>query len=63
MNFLIDVVYKTGSYYGFGEGMIWLESVSCSGAEKKFVDCSHALNIGDVSCSHAQLAGVYCPGK
>ena len=60
---IIDVVYRYYSYYGYGNGTIWLDYMYCDGFEAKLIDCDHAYDIGVTDCGYNEMAGVFCPCK
>ena len=52
------------SYFGFGSGPIWLDSVSCEGEEENLLNCSHnGIGVTGVHCEHFDDVGIQCPGK
>ena len=51
------------SYYGYGNGTIWLDYMYCGGSESKLIDCSHTYGIGVTYCGYGEMAGVFCPCK
>ena len=57
---IIDVYRKYSSFYGYGNGTIWLDYMYCNGAENKLIDCNHAYDIGFTTCGYNEMAGVYC---
>ena len=56
-----DAVEFVSAHFGPGTGLIYLDSVGCSGSESRLIDCSRA---SVVSCFNAHLedAGVRCQG-
>ena len=60
-----DVVYRYYSYYGYGNGTIWMNYVYCDGSEDRLIDCSikYDTGFGAYYCGHDEIAGVYCPCK
>ena len=48
--------------FGTGEGVIWLEEVSCTGNESSLADCTHG-DWGDVRCDHRTDVGLVCRPK
>ena len=56
----LGVVALRGANYGEGTGRIWLDNVQCTGNERQLRNCT-ATSFGvNLSCSHAQDAGVRC---
>jgi len=53
-------VFRAG--YGQGSDPVWLDYISCTGAEENITSCSHSL-FGSFYCSHSEDAGVICPCK
>ena len=53
-----DVAFNL-AHFGVGIGQIYFDSVSCSGTERRLIDCSRASS---VSCDsgHSEDAGVRC---
>ena len=48
--------------FGEGTGLIWLNSVTCTGNESMLLSCGH-LGVGITdSCYHYEDAGVRCSG-
>lgn len=52
----------TSSFYGQGEGVIWLDDVNCNGNESSLEHCQHP-SFGENNCGHSEDAGVICSGK
>ena len=49
--------------FGQGSGIIWLNSVTCTGIESTLASCGHlGVSITDV-CTHNEDAGVRCIGE
>ncbi|XP_072181985.1 scavenger receptor cysteine-rich domain-containing protein DMBT1-like [Diadema setosum] len=49
----------TNAAFGQGTGDIWLDDVSCTGAERNIFDCGNN-GIGVHNCEHSEDAGVRC---
>ncbi|XP_053388149.1 deleted in malignant brain tumors 1 protein-like [Mercenaria mercenaria] len=49
----------SGSYFGFGDGPVWLADVGCNGTENDLTECSMSWR-GGVNCDHGRDAGVVC---
>ena len=50
----------SNAYFGQGSGLIWLDSVTCTGNESTLASCGHfGVNITRF-CSHSEDAGVRC---
>ena len=47
------------SFFGQGVGPIWMDGISCNGAEARLVDCPF-LGYGQHDCIHIEDAGVRC---
>ena len=58
-----DAVYCYNSYYGYGNGTIWMNYVNCGGSEDRLIDCSTSYGLGAYNCEYYEIAGVYCPCK
>ena len=50
---------RIDSYYGKGNGQIWLDNVTCVGDESSIKQCEH-LGWGIHNCDHSDDAGVQC---
>ena len=50
------------SFYGVGDGAIWLDEVGCTGDEFSLQACGNGMTSG-VNCPHGQVAGVVCLSK
>ena len=51
---------------GFGEGnglTIFLDDLTCSGAEDSLLECLGADSVGNSDCDHSEDAGVRCDGN
>ncbi|XP_060602751.1 scavenger receptor cysteine-rich type 1 protein M130-like [Ruditapes philippinarum] len=48
-----------GSYFGYGDGPVWLADVGCNGTEMDLTECRMNWN-GGVNCDHSRDAGVIC---
>lgn len=57
---LSDVVARGMAYFGQGNGSIHLNSIVCSGAEEKLINCS---STDERTCDHSEDAGVQCGGE
>ena len=56
------IQYYRRAHYGQGNGIIWLDDLSCTGTETSLYNCSHnGVNIHN--CRHTQDVGVVCQGK
>ena len=50
-----------GSYYGRGNGTVWLDNVQCTGNEASFFECARNWGNVDSSCNdHTRDAAVVC---
>ena len=54
-----DAIGFSSAHFGVGVGTIYFDSVSCSGAEGRLIDCSRSST---VTCynGHSEDAGVRC---
>ena len=52
---------RSGGHYGVGQGVIWLDNVSCYGYEHSLLEC-RSNRIGEHNCAHGDDAGVDCVG-
>uniref|UniRef100_A0A8C9YCB9 Soluble scavenger receptor cysteine-rich domain-containing protein SSC5D n=1 Tax=Sander lucioperca TaxID=283035 RepID=A0A8C9YCB9_SANLU len=50
---------KSSSFFGQGQGDIWLDDVGCIGNETSLMHCRHPT-LGENNCGHAEDAGVVC---
>nr|XP_020494567.1 scavenger receptor cysteine-rich type 1 protein M130-like [Labrus bergylta] len=50
---------KSGSFFGQGQGSIWLDDVGCVGNETTLMHCRHPT-LGENNCGHGEDAGVVC---
>ncbi|KAM7395501.1 hypothetical protein PAMA_006990 [Pampus argenteus] len=50
---------KSSSYFGQGQGTIWLDDVNCFGNESSLLHCRRP-NFGENNCGHGEDAGVVC---
>ncbi|XP_078140674.1 scavenger receptor cysteine-rich domain-containing group B protein-like [Centroberyx gerrardi] len=50
------------AHFGWGEGPIWLNYVTCTGAESTLRECRHE-GLGSHDCRHSEDAGVVCEGS
>ncbi|XP_034755884.1 deleted in malignant brain tumors 1 protein-like [Etheostoma cragini] len=50
---------KSSSFFGPGQGDIWLDDVACIGNETSLMHCRHST-LGQSNCGHAEDAGVVC---
>ena len=60
---MIDVTYRRSSYYGWGNGTIWLDYLYCGGYESNLLSCSHAYSVGVTYCGYGEMAGVFCQSQ
>ena len=59
---VVGATALSGSYYGRGNGPIYLDGVRCSGQESSITDCNQNV-VGDISSrclAHTVDAGVRC---
>lgn len=50
-----------GSFWGSGDGFVWLDRLACSYNPTTFTDCiSRGWGMPDVRCSSAGMAGIVC---
>lgn len=50
------------AFYGYGQGVVWLSEVQCSGAENRLLDCRY-LGFNIRTCTHSEDANVICTGE
>ncbi|XP_031177501.1 scavenger receptor cysteine-rich type 1 protein M130-like isoform X1 [Sander lucioperca] len=50
---------KSSSFFGQGQGDIWLDDVGCIGNETSLMHCRHPT-LGENNCGHGEDAGVVC---
>ncbi|KAF1376550.1 hypothetical protein PFLUV_G00212640 [Perca fluviatilis] len=50
---------KSSSFFGQGQGDIWLDDVGCIGNETSLMHCRHST-LGEHNCGHGEDAGVVC---
>jgi len=50
------------TYYGVGDGLIWLNHTNCTGTEQHVGECSHG-DWGVHNCTHHQDVAVSCTGN
>ncbi len=56
----IEAIAKPGSYYGQGEGPVWLDNVRCNlTKDMTLLECPHRP-MPKMVCTHARDAGVRC---
>lgn len=69
---LIGAISKRKSYFGYGNGTIWMDFAdhSCTGSEMKLLDCPIKYRTGAYSttgylsfCDYQGLTGVICPSE
>ena len=60
LGYIAALQYKSNAYYGQGSGNVWLEYLSCTGAESSIADCTNTHAWGNNLCSHNEDAGVIC---
>ena len=53
------VLAKHNSFYGQGNGQIWLDDLNCPGRGKTIEQCSYR-GWGIKNCKHSGVAGVKC---
>ena len=52
----------SSSHFGFGEGPVLLNDVSCNQGHSRLSQCVHQQSIGLHACNRDSLVGVICPG-
>ena len=55
-------IARVNAAFGEGTGPIFLSHLNCEGGESGLLDCDKHSTLGLVECSHAEDAGVVCPG-
>ncbi|CAL9707838.1 unnamed protein product [Knipowitschia caucasica] len=50
---------KHHSFFGEGDGQIWLDNMDCAGNESNLADCTRN-QLGDHNCGHSEDAGAVC---
>ena len=55
----VGAVAQGGGYFGRGSGPVHFDSLTCSGNEEDYLQCSFSSGF---SCTHAADVGVQCPG-
>ena len=61
--FQADSISRPSSYYGYGNGTIWLDYLHCRGSETKLINCRRGVSIGATDCGYNEMAGVFCACK
>ena len=61
LSLCLGAVFIGDSFFGAGNGAIFLDDVICSGSESTILQCSH-LNIGHNNCAHREDVSVHCSG-
>ena len=57
---ILGVIRKYDSYFGSGNGYVFLDNLKCSLSTNKLTNCSH----GPLTCDPiADIAGVICAGN
>ena len=56
---LSGVEVLDGGSFDEGTGRIWLDSVQCTGSERKLINCVTSSSV-PYTCSHTQDVGVQC---
>lgn len=64
LGFALAVDVTTGSFYGGGKGVVWLDGVGCRGEEGEVTQCDHPGwgVVSEVCRNHSNDAGVVCAG-
>ena len=55
----IGAKVRTNSFFGWGNGTIWIDEVNCDGTESSLYNCGYSSTLNN-SCSYNTLAGVTC---
>ncbi len=53
---------RVNAAFGEGTGPIFLSHLTCGGSEEGLLSCTSQAFLGIADCSHADDAGVVCPG-
>ena len=59
---ILGAVARTSSYYGWGNGTIWIDYISCTGSETNITSCGFSTTLTS-SCRLNRLAGVVCQSE
>ena len=53
----------SNAHFGYGNGSLLLDRLSCTGREQALINCSHSgLGVTSYYCGHDDDAGVRCLG-